>query len=727
MSDAETTPSTRAPAARGRGARLALTLIVVGMIAAFFVFDLGRFLSLESLKANREALQQWQSAHPLAALAGYMAIYVAMAALSLPGAAVLTLAGGAVFGVFAGTIAVSFASTIGATCAFVIARFVLRDAVRARFGARLRPIEEGVARDGAFYLFTLRLVPLFPFFLVNLLMALTPIATATFYAVSQVGMLPATIAYVYAGSRLAQIERLGDVASPGLIGAFVVLGLLPLCMRKLADALAARRVYRGHRRPRAFDYDLIVIGAGSAGLVSAYIGAAVKAKVALIEKHRLGGDCLNTGCVPSKALLRSARLLAEARDSARFGIARMEAHFDFAEVMARVRRVITKIEPHDSAERYRGLGVDVIAGDARLVSPWEVEVNGRRLSARSLVVATGARPLVPKIPGLDGVPFVTSDTLWDLRELPRRFVVLGGGPIGCELAQAFARFGSAVTVVEMAPRLLPREDADAAAELAVRFAEEHITVAAGHEALRVEKTADGGRLVCAHDGREVTIPFDTLLVALGRKANVAGFGLEEIGVRLRANGTVDADPLLRTNFPNILVCGDVTGPFQFTHVAAHQAWYAAVNGLLAPFWSYRADYRVIPWCTFTEPEVARVGLSEDEARALGVAVEVTRYGLDDLDRAIADDVDRGFVKVLTAAGSDRILGTTIVGAHAGELIAEHVTAMKHGLGLNKLLGTIHVYPTLMEANRFAAGAWKRAHASPTALRFAERFFAWRRG
>ncbi len=718
-----------------RGARVALVVVVAALIAAFFVFDLGRLLSLDALKTNRAALVAWRAAHPVAALAAYMAVYVATTALSLPGAAVLTVAGGALFGVLVGTIAVSFASTIGATLAFLIARFVLRDAVRSRFGARLRPIEEGVARDGAFYLFTLRLVPLVPFFLVNLLMALTPIRTATFAVVSQIGMLPATIAYVYAGSKLAEIASLRDVASPGLVAAFVVLGLLPLVLRKVADALAARRVYREHPKPGHFDYNMIVIGAGSAGLVSAYIAAAIKAKVALIEKDALGGDCLNTGCVPSKALLRTARLLADARASARFGIARMDAEFDFADVMARVRRVIAQIAPHDSVERYTGLGVEVIRGDARLVSPWEVEVAGRRLAARSIVVATGARPLVPTIAGLDAVPYVTSETIWQLQVLPRRFVVLGGGPIGCELAQAFARFGSAVTVVEMAARLLPREDADVAAELGTRFAAEGITIAAGHRAVRVEPDrepasdpiAAGGRLVCTHDGREVVLPFDTLLVALGRQARVTGFGLEELGVQLRANGTIDADPLMRTNFPNILVCGDVTGPFQFTHVASHQAWYAAVNGLLAPLWSYRADYRVIPWCTFTEPEVARVGLSEDEARAQGVAVEVTRYGLDDLDRAIADGADHGFVKVLTAAGSDRIVGTTIVGAHAGELIAEHVTAMKHGLGLNKLLGTIHIYPTMMEANRSVAGAWKRAHASPAALRFAERFFAWRRG
>jgi pyruvate/2-oxoglutarate dehydrogenase complex dihydrolipoamide dehydrogenase (E3) component/uncharacterized membrane protein YdjX (TVP38/TMEM64 family) len=716
------------PAASARRARLALIAVVVALVAAFFVFDLGRFFSLDALKTNREALQAWQQAHPVGALATYMILYVAMAALSLPGAAILTLAGGALFGVLVGAIAVSFASSVGATLAFLIARFVLRDAVRSRFGARLRPIEEGVRRDGAFYLFTLRLVPIFPFFLVNLLMALTPIPTAVFYGVSQVGMLPATIAYVYAGSRLAQIATLGDVVSPGLIGAFVALGLLPLVMRKITDGLAARRVYRGHRKPARFDYNLIVLGAGSAGLVAAYIGAAIKAKVALIEKHKLGGDCLNTGCVPSKALLRSARLLAEARDSARFGIAKMEATFDFADVMARVRRVIAKIEPHDSVERYTGLGVDVILGSARLVSPWEVEVDGRRLTARTIVLATGAAPLVPKIAGLETAPFVTSDTIWELTELPARFVVLGGGPIGCELAQAFARFGSRVTVVEMAPRLLPREDDDAAAALTARFREEGIAIAAGHKAVRVERDGAGSMLVCQSPDRgEVRYGFDRLLVALGRKANVTGFGLEELGVRLRENGTVDADPLLRTNFRNVLVCGDVTGPFQFTHVASHQAWYAAVNGLAAPFWSYRADYRVIPWCTFTEPEVARVGLSEDEARAQDIAVEVTRYGLDDLDRAIAESADAGFVKILTAPGSDRILGASIVGAEAGELIAELVMAMKHGLGLNKLLGTIHTYPTRMEANRMTAGAWRRAHASPRALQFAERFFTWRRG
>ncbi|PKM14425.1 MAG: pyridine nucleotide-disulfide oxidoreductase [Gammaproteobacteria bacterium HGW-Gammaproteobacteria-2] len=708
---------------------LRLLLIAALVVVALAAWRMGLVdqLNLETLKARQADLSAWTQAHWGLALAGFFVLYVVVTAVSIPGAAILTLAAGALFGLVTGALLVSFASTLGATLAFLSARFVLRDTLEARYGERLKNINAGVKRDGGFYLFTLRLVPVFPFFIINLLSGLTALPVRTFYWVSQLGMLPGTIAYVFAGTQLAQIESASDVLSPGLIGAFVLLGVLPLLMRKLVQWLQARKVYAGYSKPRHFDYNLIVIGAGSAGLVSAYIGSAVKAKVALIEKHKMGGDCLNTGCVPSKALIRSARLLAEARDSAHYGIARMDAQFDFAQVMERVANVVRKVEPHDSVERYTELGVDVIQGSAQLLSPWEVNVDGRRLSARSIVLASGARPLVPGIPGLDQVPYLTSDSLWDLRQLPKRLVVLGGGPIGCELTQCFARFGSAVTVVEMAPRLLPREDADAAEEVRARFAAEGITVAAAHKALRVEHDGDGGRLICEHNGSEVSFAFDKLLLALGRRANTEGFGLQELGVVVRGNGTIDADALLRTNFPNIYVCGDATGPFQFTHVAAHQAWYAAVNALLAPWWSFKVDYRVIPWATFTDPEVARVGLSEDEAKQRGIAVEVTRYGIDDLDRAIADGSDHGFVKVLTAPGKDRILGATIVGAHAGDLLAEFVMAMKYGIGLNKLLGTIHIYPTMTEANKYAAGVWKRAHAPQGALRLAERFFRWRRG
>jgi pyruvate/2-oxoglutarate dehydrogenase complex dihydrolipoamide dehydrogenase (E3) component/uncharacterized membrane protein YdjX (TVP38/TMEM64 family) len=668
----------------------------------------------------------WVESNLVLALLSYLGVYVLVTALSLPGATIMTLAGGALFGLVAGTLVVSFASSIGATLAFLASRFLFRDAVRARFGARLEPIERGVAKDGAFYLLSLRLVPGFPFFLVNLLMGLTPIRTATFYAVSQLGMLPGTLVFVYAGTQLARIDSLRDVLSPTLLGAFVLLGVLPLLLRALLNWVAARRVYRGHRRPRAFDYNLLVIGAGSAGLVASYIAAAVKAKVVLIEKQRMGGDCLNTGCVPSKALIRSARLLADARDSAKFGIRRVDAQFDFAEVMERVQRVVAAVEPHDSVERYTGLGVECIDGEARIVSPWEVEVDGRRLSARSIIIATGAQPQVPDLPGLAEIAYLTSETLWSIRSLPPRLLVLGGGPIGCELALAFARFGSAVTVVGRAPRLLPREDEDVSAALRAVFEREGIVLALGHQAVRVERDGDGGVLIASGPAGEVRIGFDRLLLALGRAPRTRGFGLEELGVHVDERGNIAADPLLRTNFPNIAVCGDVAGPYQFTHVAAHQAWYAAVNQLLAPWWSFRADYRVIPWVTFTDPQVARVGLSEAEAQTQGVAVDVVRYGIDDLDRAIADGSAEGFVKVLTARGSDRILGATIMHAEAGELIAEYVLAMKHGLGMNRILGTIHAYPTLMEANKYAAGAWKRAHAPQAVLRWAQRYFAWQR-
>ncbi|MDQ3269603.1 MAG: FAD-dependent oxidoreductase [Pseudomonadota bacterium] len=704
-------------------------ILLVFVVVAFLLWRSGLLaeLNLEGLKARHEALQAWTAANPWRAAGGFFLLYVLVTAVSLPGAAILTLAGGAIFGMLQGTILASFASSVGATLAFMASRFVLRDSLRRRYGERLKAFDEGIERDGAFYLFTLRLVPVVPFFLVNLLAGLTGLKTRVFYLVSQVGMLPGTIAYVYAGTQLARIESPGDVLSPGLIAAFAVLGLLPLIMRFFTRWLAARRVYKGHARPRRFDFNVIVIGAGSAGLVSSYIAAMARAKVALIERHRMGGDCLNTGCVPSKALLRTASLMADARHAERYGVASMTADLDFARVMERVQQVVRKVEPHDSVERYTKLGVEVIQGEARIVSPWEVEVDGKRLSARSLIIATGANPLVPGLPGLDEIDYLTSDNLWDLRVLPGRLAVLGGGPIGCELAQAFARLGSRVSQIEMAPRLLPREDADAAAEVQARFEEEGTTVFTGCKALRVEPEGEGGTLVCERDGEEVRVPFDKLLVALGRKANVEGFGLQELGVEITDRGTVQVDPLLRTNFPNILVAGDVAGPYQFTHVAAHQAWYASVNALIAPFWSFKVDYRVIPWATFTDPEVARVGLSEDEAKEREIEVEVTRYGLDDLDRAIADSHDRGFVKVLTQPGKDRILGATIVGAHAGDLLAEFVLAMKHGLGLNKLLGTIHIYPTMSEANKHVAGTWRRAHVPERWLRLSGRVLAWRRG
>jgi pyruvate/2-oxoglutarate dehydrogenase complex dihydrolipoamide dehydrogenase (E3) component/uncharacterized membrane protein YdjX (TVP38/TMEM64 family) len=710
--------------------RLIVLLVIVALIAAFFAFDLGRFFSLDFFKAQQASIAGWYDAHPLQTLAGFFLLYVAVTGLSLPGAAVLTLVAGALFGLLVGTIVVSFASSIGATLAFLSSRFLLRDWVQRRFGDRLKPINDGVQKDGAFYLFTLRLVPAFPFFVINLLMGLTPLPARTFYWVSQLGMLAGTLVYVNAGTQLAKIESLRGILSPGLLISFTLLGLFPLIAKKIVDTVKARKVYARWNKPASFDRNIVVIGAGSAGLVTAYIAAAVKAKVTLIEKHRMGGDCLNTGCVPSKALIRSAKLLSHIRRAQQFGLQGATARFDFADIMERVQRVVRTVEPHDSVERYGSLGVECIEGSAKITSPWTVEVataqGSRTLSTRSIVIAAGARPFVPPIPGIEEVGYLTSDTVWNLRQLPKRLVVLGGGPIGCELTQAFARLGAQVTQVEMAPRIMIREDPEISEMVAQRFREEGVAVLVGHTAKQFVIEKGEKILIADHDGQDVRIAFDQLLCAVGRVANTAGYGLEELGIPTTKTRTVETNEYLETLYPNIYACGDVAGPYQFTHTAAHQAWYAAVNALFGRFRRFRADYSVIPWATFTEPEVARVGLNEQEAREKSIPHEVTLYGIDDLDRAIADEEAHGFVKVLTVPGKDRILGVTIVGEHAGDLIAEYVMAMKHGLGLNKLLGTIHIYPTLAEANKYAAGNWKRAHAPQKLLEWVGRYHEWMR-
>ncbi len=705
-----------------------LIAIVIVLVAAFFVFDLGRFLSLDYLKSQQAALNDLYSNRPFLVIASFFTVYVIATSLSLPGAVILTLAAGAIFGLFTGTLIVSFASSIGATIAFLVSRFLLRDTIESRFGDKLQTFNDNIDKDGAFYLFTVRLVPVFPFFLVNLVMGLTKIKTGVFYLVSQIGMLAGTIVFVNAGTQLAKIDRLGGILSPKIIFSFALLGIFPLVAKKIIDFMKARKVYADHPKPETFDRDIVAIGAGAGGLVSAYIGAAVKARVTLIERHKMGGDCLNFGCVPSKALIRSAKLMDSIKHSAHYGVETASGEIDFAKTMGRVHDVIKKIEPHDSVERYTNLGVDVVQGDAKITSPWTVEVNGNTLTTRNIIVATGAQPFVPPIPGLDKVEYLTSDNLWNITELPKRLVVLGGGPIGCELTQAFKRLGSDVWQVEMVDRIMNREDPEISEMIQQKFIDDGVNVMVNTKAVGVEVDDSGEKyLVCERDGEEIKLAFDEIIVAVGRSARSKGFGLEELEISTRRNGTIEVNEYLQTRFPNIYAVGDVAGPYQFTHVAAHQAWYASVNSLFGTFKKFRADYRVIPWATFTDPEVARVGLNETEAKEQNRPYEVTTYGIDDLDRAIADGAAHGHVKVLTVPGKDKILGVTIIGANAGELISEYVLAMKHGLGLNKILGTIHIYPTMSEANKYAAGEWKRAHQPETLLKWVEKYHTWRRG
>jgi pyruvate/2-oxoglutarate dehydrogenase complex dihydrolipoamide dehydrogenase (E3) component/uncharacterized membrane protein YdjX (TVP38/TMEM64 family) len=712
----------------------AAAVVVVLAVLLYRHYELGSLLTLDSLKASRDGLLAQYQAHPVATLAVFFVVYVAVTALSIPGATVLTLAAGAMFGLWVGLVLASFASSIGATLAFLASRYLLRDSVQSRFGKQLAPINEGVKRDGALYLLTLRLVPVFPFFVINLLMGLTPIPARRFYWVSQLGMLAGTAVYVNAGTQLAAIQSLRDVVSPGLLLSFALLGVFPLIGKAIADGLKARKVYAKWHKPKSFDRNIVVIGAGSGGLVTSYIAAVVKARVTLVEGHKMGGDCLNFGCVPSKALIRSAKLAHQIRKAGALGVRDAHGTVDFAAVMSRVQRVVADIEPHDSVERYTGLGVEVLQGHARITSPWSVEITTptgtQTLTTRSIVIAAGAQPFVPPIPGLAEVGCVTSDTVWGLTELPKRLVVLGGGPIGCELAQSFARLGSQVTQVEMAPRVMLREDDDAAALVTAALQADGVRLLTGHQAVRCERVGDVKRLIVKHGQigieSEIAIEFDQLLCAVGRSPRVTGYGVEELGIELSPRKTIATDAYLRTNYPNIYAVGDVAGPYQLTHVAAHQAWYAAVNALFGRFKKFKADYSVIPWATFTDPEVARVGLSEAEAKEQGVAYELARFELKELDRAIADGATHGFIKVLTVPGKDKILGVTIVGEHAGDLLAEYVLAMKHGLGLNKILGTIHTYPTLAEANKYVAGEWKRGHAPQGLLAWVERFHAWER-
>lgn len=701
--------------------RLAVGAIIAAAFVLFFLAGGPRLLDWQVLSQYRAAWQVWLDAHPMLAAFSFFVVYTVTAALSIPGAAALTLAGGSLFGLVAGTVLVSFASVAGATLAMLAARYLFRDLVEARFGALMGKLNEGIRRDGARYLFGLRLVPVIPFFAINAAMGLTQMPARTFAWVSQIGMLPATILYVNAGSQLASLQSMRDLFSGPLILAFAALALLPFVVKRALAWWEVRSRLRPWPRPASADYNLVVVGAGSAGLVTAYVAAAAKARVALIEHAEMGGDCLNTGCVPSKALIRSAKLMKEARDAGHYGL-KGSLELDFPALMARIRRVIGRIAPHDSDERYRGLGVEVIRGTARVTGPWTVTVGERTLTTRRIIIATGAEPALPPVPGLDDVAPLTSETLWWLEKQPSTLLVVGGGAIGCELAQSFARLGSRVVLIEAAPRLVAREDEEVSRMMHQMLADDGVELHVGVGIDRFE-VRDGGSFAHLSDGR--VLSFDRVLVATGRRPRVSGFGLEELG--LLHEGRLVVNEGLRTRLPSIFAAGDVIGQLQFTHAAGHYAWFAAINALFGGLKAWKVDVSVFPSVTYTDPEIARVGLTEDEARRAGIAYEVSRFDLAELDRAITDEANAGFIKVLTVPGKDRILGATLVGARAGDMLAEFTFAMKNRLGLGAILRTIHPYPGWMEANKAVAGEWRRAHAPAWVLSFSERWLRWQRG
>ncbi|WP_201574410.1 FAD-dependent oxidoreductase [Psychrobacter sp. H8-1] len=720
-------------------------LLILILAASFFYFDLNELLTLEGLKNSMDQFSQYKAQSPLLVIGVFFLLYVLVTAISLPGAAVLTLAAGALFGLAEGLLIVSFASSIGATLAFLTSRYLLRDTIKQRFPERLAAIDTGVEKEGAFYLFTLRLVPIFPFFLINLLMGVTAIKAWTYYWVSQVGMLAGTFVFVNAGTQLAQIDSLSGILSFNLLVSFALLGFFPLIAKGILTVLKKRRVYKNYSKPKKFDRNMIVIGAGAGGLVTSYIAATVRAKVTLIEAGEMGGDCLNYGCVPSKALIKSAKIAEQMRNGERYGLENTSPEFSFKNVMTRIHKIIADIAPNDSVERYTDLGVEVLKGYAKFIDPWTVEIalndgGTQRLTARTIVIATGARPFIPDLQGLEETSYVTSDTIWnkftELDEAPKKLVVLGGGPIGSELAQAFARLGSNVTQIERGARLMKKEDVEVSEFAQKALTESGVNVLTSHQAIRCE-ARDGKKFIIVEpqgesivkksstDKQEIAIEYDELLCAVGRSARLEGYGLETLGIETER--TIETDDYLETLYPNIYAAGDVVGPYQFTQVASHQAWYAAVNGLFGHLKKFKVDYRVIPWTTFIDPEVARVGLNEQEAIEKGIDFEITHYDFKDLDRAVTESANDGFIKVITPKGKDKILGVTIVAEHAGDLMPEFILAMKHGLGLNKILGTIHMYPTWAEGNKYAAGEWKRNHAPETVLSWLEKYHTWRRG
>ncbi|PKH65372.1 pyridine nucleotide-disulfide oxidoreductase [Psychrobacter sp. 4Dc] len=714
--------------------RIFLILLILILAASFFYFDLNQLLTLDGLKGSMAQFNEYKAQSPLLIIGGFFLLYVVVTALSLPGAAILTLAAGALFGLVQGLLVASFASSIGATIAFLASRYLLRDTIKQRFPERLSAIDAGVEKEGGFYLFTLRLVPIFPFFLINLLMGVTSIKTWTYYWVSQIGMLAGTFVFVNAGTQLAQIDSLSGILSFNLIVSFALLGFFPLIAKGVLNMFKKRRVYKNHTKPKKFDRNMIVIGAGAGGLVTSYIAAAVKAKVTLIEAGEMGGDCLNYGCVPSKAIIKSAKIADQIRHGENYGLENTVPQFSFKKVMARVQQVVADIAPHDSVERYTNLGVDVVKGYAKLVDPWTVEIKlndggMQTLTARTIVIATGARPFVPPLPGIEETGYVTSDTLWtkfaELEEAPKKLVVLGGGPIGSELAQSFARLGSNVTQIEMSDRIMGKEDLEVSTFAHQSLTDSGVNILTSHQAMRCEMRDGKKYIIVKHNETEIDIEYDELLCAVGRSARLEGYGLEALGIE--TNRTIVTNEYLETLYPNIFAAGDIVGPYQFTHVAAHQGWYAAVNGLFGNLKKFKVDYRVIPWVTFIDPEVARVGINEQEAIDKGIDYEITRFEFEELDRAITDSAAKGFIKVITPKGKDKILGVTVVSEHAGDLIAEFVLAMKHSLGLNKILGTIHSYPTWAEGNKYAAGEWKRAQAPETVLSWLEKYHTWRRG
>ena len=710
--------------------RIIVFLLIIAAI--FFMadwFDLSQHLTLSQLKHHQLYLHSLVQDFPVQSVVIYFIAYIVMAGLALPGALIFTLAGGALFGLATGVILASFASTLGALASFLVARFFLHDFVQTRYQQRLTVINQKIQQQGATYLLFLRLVPAFPFFMVNLLMALTPISACTYYIVSQIGMLPATFIFVNAGTELAKISSVDDILSIPLLLSLLLLACLPFISKQLAKRVSCWRLYKSWQRPKKFDYHTIVIGGGAAGLVAAYTTQTLQGKVALIEKHQMGGDCLNTGCVPSKSILRTAKFIHDIGQHSNYGVQQAEFKLQFQQVMQRVREKISTIAPKDSIKRYNDMGVDCFQAHAQLLSPWQVEAVSKNskitISAKNIILAGGATPNVPTIPGLENINYYTSDNIWHLDHLPEKLLIIGAGPIGCELGQAFVRLGAEVTMINRNERILTNEDPQAAHALQYALQQDGVKILNNFNPLRIDDNSKNFSLMGEQHNEILHIAFSHCLIATGRKPSL--FGCEALDIETNSHGQVITNDKQQTNYPNIYACGDITSPLQYTHSASHQAWYAAFNALFRPFKQFNCQLNHIPRAIYTDPEVASLGISEQQAIQKNIPHEISYFAMDDVDRAITDEATTGFIKVITRRNNDKILGVCIVGEHSSELIAEFVLAKTHNLGLNKILQTVHLYPTRGEINRLVAGQWRQKKFTAYQRKLLKLFQNWRLG
>ncbi|HEX4987542.1 MAG TPA: FAD-containing oxidoreductase [Candidatus Binatia bacterium] len=742
---------------------LVALLVVVGV--GFFFLPLRQwFTQLES------HVQSLGTLGPAAVVLAYVLCTV----LLIP-ASIITLGAGTLFGLKTGFIVVVIGANLGAFCSFLLARTFLREKVAhwAQANAKFRFLDEAIGRQGFKMVLLTRLSPIFPFILLNYFLGLTAVRTGAYVLGNLFGMLPATFLFVYIGA--AARDAIGgptDTAADfyqqilKYVGLLATIGVVTLVTRMARRALreaeqsqegsavAGKPRFDPNYRPAALDemtivgdrydqqlidnchppgwvnptparkYNLVVIGAGTAGLVSAAGAAKLGAKVALIERNLMGGDCLNVGCVPSKAIIRAARAVVDSRNGAEFGLhSNSQPEINFAAAMERMRRLRAEISAHDSVDRFRKLGVDVYIGNGRFIGASTIEIDGTRLEFSRAIIATGARAAELPIAGLADAGYYTNETIFTFTELPRRMVVIGAGPVGCELAQCFQRFGCQVTVITDGAQILPKEDHDAAAVLRQRLSREGVRIITSGIIQQVSSNGSGKRVSVATDGTTHEVECDAILVSVGRKPNLEGLELDIAAVDYTSQGVV-VDNRLRTTNPRVYAAGDVCSRYKFTHAADAMARIVIANALFLA--RRKVTDLVIPWCTYTDPEVAHVGYYEKEARAAGFNVATITESLTDVDRAVLDGEEEGFARVHYDNKTGRILGGTLVARHAGEMINELTLAMVAKQSVSVLSSTIHSYPTQAEVWRKIGDGYMFTKLTPTVKKVFERWLMWRR-